>query len=407
MVSDSPAPPRRAVLTAGGGLLGTVLAGHLASSTERASADADDGWPMDRRDPGGTSYARGVVGPRDDVTVRWTHSVDGHTGFLAPTPVVADGTVYVVGRGLTAVDAADGTAQFRYPTSPTAPPAVATATAYRTPTVVLAGSSTVGLHARGGPSLLGWRPAMTRWTTGPRGDDDSFRFGGPTETPPVAADGTVLVDSAGTLAAVDASSGAVRWQAERTQRRPAVRDGTVYALGLESLYGFDLTGGERTTLATVDRGLRSVTAAPDRLVVGTYESLVSISYDGTIEWEYAPDGAVSLEEVAPAVADGVVYASFTVDETQRLLALDATDGTTLWEAPLAVDQSGGNGALAVAEAMLYVPTPDGGLVGVDRADGRVRWRFETDTAYPWSSVAVAGGRLYAFVDQTLYALEAA
>jgi outer membrane protein assembly factor BamB len=395
------------VLTAGGGLLGTALAGRLALSTERASPDRDDDWPMDRRDPGGTSYARGVAGPRDDVAVRWTHSLDGRTGLLAPTPVVADGTVYVVGDGLTAVDAAGGTERFHHPNSPIAPPAVATATAYKTPTVVLAGNRTLGLHARGGPSLFGWRPAMTRWTTTPHDDEPSFSFGGPTETPPVAADGTVLVDSAGALTAFDASSGAVRWQADRTQRRPAVRDGTVYALGLESLYGFDLTRGDRTTVATVDRGLRSVTAAPDRLVVGTYESLVSISYDGIIEWEYAPDGEASLEEVAPAVADGVVYASFAVDETQRLLALDATDGTTLWEAPLAVDQGGGRAALAVSEAMLYVPTPDGGLVGVDRADGRVRWRFETDTAYPWSSVAVADGLLYAFADRTLYALEAA
>jgi outer membrane protein assembly factor BamB len=245
---------------------------------------------------------------------------------------------------------------------------------------------------------------MTRWTTAESGDT---AFGGATETPPVAADGAILAYIGGDLSAIDASSGRVRWQAERTQRRPAVRDGTVYALGLGTVHGFDLASGTHHTVATVDDGLRSVTAAPDRLLVGTGDSLLGISYDGTTEWTYAPDGRSSLEAVAPAVADGVAYASFAVDDTDRLLALDARDGTALWDVPLSVEGGGGgHAALAVSEEMVYLPTPEG-VVGLDRSDGRVRWTFDADTLYPWSSVALADGRVYAFAEKTLYALEEA
>jgi outer membrane protein assembly factor BamB len=270
---------------------------------------------------------------------------------------------------------------------------------------VLPGGRPVGLHADGGPSLFGWRPLGTRWTAGPT-DTPTFSFGATTPVPPVAAGNTVLADTGTVLAAIDASSGTVRWTADDVHRRPAVRDGTVYALGLESLYGFDLDSGARSTVATLDNGLRSVTATPDRIVVGTYEELVAVSYDGTIGWRYSPDGETELEEVAPAAADGVVYASFSTETDRQVVAVDAADGTRLWTAPVAVSQGGGRGAMAVGDERLYVPTQDDGIAALDRADGRERWRYTWDTVGPVSPPALVDGRLYAVVAGTLYALEA-
>ncbi len=404
MVSDMPS--RRAVLVAGGGLLGSAVAGRLAVSRGSSSPDAfEAAWPMARHNPAGTSYASGIDGPSDDVEVRWTHTVED-TGFRAPTPIVADGHVYVAGRGLVAVDADDGTEQFRYPESSIAPPAVARAAAYRTPTVVMADRQTIGIHGRGGPSLLGRRPATDRWTAG-KTDDADF-FSGATETPPVAVDGTVLAYTAGGLSAIDASSGTIRWQTERTHGRPVVRDGTVYALSLGFVNSFDLATGAHSTVARLDDAPRSVTATPDRLLVYTHEALIAISYDGTIQWEYTHSEDPSLEEIPPAVADGVAYVSFSVDGEDRILALDTSDRTVLWEAPFTVRESAGYGpSLAVSDSMVYLPTESQGIVALDRSDGRVRWQFDVDTSLSWSSVTLDAGRVYAFVDRTLYALEEA
>lgn len=396
---------RRTVLLAGSGLLGSTLVGRTAlSGSDSAATEFDPPWPMARCDPGGTSFARGVIGPTSDVTVAWKIALDRPSLLTAPTPVVTGGRVYVAGRDLVAVDVADGTEAFRYSHSSPTTPAVAPAEAYRTPTVTMAGTPLIGVHGRGGPSLFGWRPLGKRWTAGARDDTSFLGLGGPTRTPPVAVDGTVLAYVAGTLVAVDPSDGTVRWEAERTQHRPAVQNGTAYALGLESIYAFDLETGDRRTLATLSDGLRSVTATSDRLLVDRYDSVAGVSYDGAVDWEYSPDGDATIEDVPLAAADGDCYAVVEAGRVTRLVELDASDGTVSWSTRVSYSPGDGPNALAISERGVYLPTAEG-LLALDRDSGRVLWQFDVESGLSWSSVALGGERAYAVRDDTLYALE--
>lgn len=407
MVSDLPSPSRRAVIAGSGGLLGTALGGQTFFSDGTAKKETFDApWPMARHDQAGTSFAEGTTVPSNGVEVTWEFAVGDHGGFLAPTPIVAGGLVYVAADGLVAVDATDGSERFQFPNSPRTPPAVATATAYQTPTVAMTGNPTVGLHGFGGPAVIGRRPFTKRWTTAQKERRDLFGFGGGNQTPPVAVDGTILSYGAGALSAIDASKGALRWQADDARGRPVVHDETVYAYGLGSIYAFDLATGERRSVAEFDTGIRSLTATPDRLLVGTYESLIGLSYDGSMEWEYSPSGQASREEIHPAFANGVTYASFSTEDGDRLVALNASDGSVSWTAPVSVEQGGESGTLAVSENSVCFSTPDQSVVVLDRADGSVRWRFDIDTEYPLSSVTLSADRLYVVGNETLYALGA-
>lgn len=403
MVPDADALSRRSVLLGGGGL----LAGALALGATRsggATTPADAPWPMARQDPAGTGYAPETRGPAD-VTVRWRHELDTDLGFLAPSPVVAGGTVYAASMGVTAIDAEDGSERFRVEGESLAPPAVTPARAYRSPTVALAGPPTVGLHGDGGPELFDWRPAASRWTADAQESRARTQFGGRTQTPVVAVDGTVLAYVGSTLQAIEASSGAVRWRVDSAYGRPVVRDGTVFVRRRGRVYGYDLDDGEGQVVGEFDGIQESLTAAPDGLVVRFAESVRGVTPNGRERWRYTLPEDSTFAAAAPAVADGVVYVASESEASNRVLAIDDADGTLLWEAPVSVDESGdAQTPLAVGTERLYLPT-DTGLVALDRADGRVAWRFGTDSGYPWSGVALAEGRVYAYGNGTVYALE--
>lgn len=417
MVPDSLASlSRRRLLAAGGAVVGGVGAGLELAVSEAAStatADRPGGWPMVSRDPGGTGFAPAASGPIDDVEVEWKHSLRTGFGPVSPSPpVVADGIVYAVGEELLAARAADGETIFRLDRACDAAPAVAMAGAYRTPTVAVPrGRRTVGFHATGGPSLDGNEIAPERWAAGPASDGGVYfgMFGGKAD-PPVAADGVFLSTVAGSLAAIDASSGSVRWRNHVASGRPAVRDGTAYVSAtLADLSKIDLETGVRSELVG-DLSVREVTATPDRLVVRTAEALVGVSDDGTIQWRFDPSSYYFTSR-SVAVGNGVAYVGVDTDDGDRLLAVDATDGSLQWETDVAVSELEGVSPPAVTGDMVYVPAEGGELVGVDRSDGTIRWRFSGDQEFQnWSAVAVVDGTVYAVMSghrSYLYALEEA
>lgn len=222
-----------------------------------------------------------------------------------------------------------------------------------------------------------------------------------------------------------ASPGQLRWYSPDGQRhpaisdgRPAVRDETVYVVGIaESGYGciagYDTKTGEQTFLFSPRDLLFSVTAAPDSLVVGTDGSgLWAANYDETRRWTYDPQELLLTQPASVAVADGIVYAGCVWDNRNWLVAIDGKTGTEQWRSEIsrgAVEPR--VGLPAVANGVVYVPTGGDrnetqGLVAVDATDGHIRWRFSPgDRFLSLSPAALVGETLYTVGNNHLYALE--
>jgi outer membrane protein assembly factor BamB len=414
---------RRTALASGGALAATVLGwrstGNAGGTRPESNSPQDvapetpteiDGWPMSQRDPGGTSYAPEATPPRDDFRVRWTQSLDTELGFhYQPTPIVSDGRVYAVGHELLCADAADGSVLFRISDGARSPPAVATARAYRRPTLAFVDHRGMnGLDSGGGLTVAGQRFGTRRWQTS---RESGFNLFGrpPAMVPPVAADGLVFGHLAGELTAVDASSGEVQWRADNGDRRPAVRDGTVYVAQYPGgIVAFDTqTGEKRTVTSEIDVVPISLTATKDRLVAATDDGVAGVTYDGTLAWEFAPDD-LSRDRGAVAVADGTCYAGFRGEEDNYLLAFDAESGTEKWRISAAPEVSPAFAPPSVANGVVYIPTEDSGFAAVDADDGHVRWRFDPESRHtPLSPAALVGDLLYVQGEDELYALEEA
>ncbi|WP_394741138.1 outer membrane protein assembly factor BamB family protein [Natronococcus roseus] len=95
-----------------------------------------------------------------------------------------------------------------------------------------------------------------------------------------------------------------------------------------------------------------------------------------------------------AVADGVVYAS-TPD---GIVALDAADGSTIWE----TTDVDANRPSVVGDTVYVV---DDELYALDAADGDVRWQTELEPEDSSGTQTVAYGSAFVVADGTLYALD--
>lgn len=396
---------RRRVLAGCGALAGSVLVSQRvidrASKIGAPSQNNDTfDWPMEQHDSGGTSYAPDARPPKDGVRVRWKHQIQRSLS-VRPSPIVANGLVYGVGDDLICIDTASGHVVFRINREFNTPPAVTHARAYQSPTLVFGTTSgAVGLHARGGIAVGSNRIGLIRWKTSWK---DGLFTVGMTRKRPVAVDGTVFVTGGGHLHAIDGSSGRLRWQTPSGADRPVIHDGTVYVADYQrGVIGYDTTTGEQTR--SIERlGAISVTATTDGLIVTDSARLYGLDYDGTVRWEYeyAPVDW-SIEEGSLAVADGVAYTW----SSDGILAINATDGTELWQNKAIQMAAPRSAPIAVADGIVYVPANRHGLTAIDTTDGHVRWRFTLDSKHMrWSPVALAGRTLYVLGNGTLYALE--
>jgi len=115
-------------------------------------------------------------------------------------------------------------------------------------------------------------------------------------------------------------------------------------------------------------------------------------------WRERVGGAESAE-LAPALADGKVYAA---GDGGSVLAIDAADGRELWRVGLDTRLSGGVGADARTVA---VATGQGEVLALEARDGKTRWRVRVSSEVLAPPRVVAGLVVARSADSRIHALD--
>lgn len=399
--------PSRRRFVAGAGCLVAGAAGiHTVASAGLEPSPTD--WPMPRHDAAGTGYNPAGSGPTDDVSVRWERSTDGSVFRSAP-PILVDGTLFTTGQhSFAAFDAATGEKRFERSGSFSSSPAWIGSDVYRTDTLAVSGRAGVfGLNAGGGYELAGWSIGAERWHA-PGRDQSNWFFSPPTVSAPVVADGTIFAVVPGTkrVVALHPDSGRTEWSYSMAGiggsplHRPAVRDGVVYlAKWPHAIHAVDADTGESLWKAELDiRVIRPPTATNEGVVLpGRGAVVLADPADGTPIWTYEHDG--NATEGSAAVADGTV---FVTDGDRGFHAIDLATGEQRWRV-----EYGGQVAPVVADGVVYAASPwANDVTALDAATGDRLWTWDGDASIH-SQPTVGDGVLYVTTFGGLVALEEA
>lgn len=223
--------------------------------------------------------------------------------------------------------------------------------------------------------------------------------------------------------ALDAATGRQRWWVEtegEVMPTPVFRDGRVMAVtGDRHLYTIDADSGE--LVDKVDTGRRVSMSSPalagDLLFFGGAPNpAVLTAFDlerGEVAWTHTfPDVWTGVDDVPPAVADGVVVTTGNEGRgaaaVHHLYALDAATGTLLWSDVLGSGvpvQNNRSGAPMIHDGVVYVGSPTaGGTFAYDLREGTRLWR--ADTGPVKAAPVTRDGVLYvSSAPGTLYALD--
>ncbi|MFD0968388.1 outer membrane protein assembly factor BamB family protein [Plantactinospora endophytica] len=213
-----------------------------------------------------------------------------------------------------------------------------------------------------------------------------------TDAGPVVAAGTVYLGSAdGTLYALDAATGTVRWTypIPELDATLAVADGMLYLVGSETLYALDVDTRQVRWSFRVDGSLRSTLGAADGLVYvadqhGRLGPTLHALDRATGHLRWSRDLG-RTHGTGPAVAHGAVY----VGGDHTLYALDARTGAVRWDHP---DLPGPVGeAPVVADRTVHLAVAGSYLGTFDVHDGRKLWSHESDVV---STPAVRDDTVY-------------
>lgn len=270
---------------------------------------------------------------------------------------------------------------------------------------------------------------------------------------PLVADGKVYtLDAGGNVSAFSAASGAKLWSTSltpKTEKRTegfggglALDSGRLYATtGYGTVVGINPESGEVLWTQKVGEPVRSSpTAAGGQVYFMSADSVLHClgGADGQELWTARglPEPATLLSNVSPAVSQGVVVAAFPAGD---ISAYQVADGKASWTESLSrtsetsasgiladparpvIDRgvvfavSHGGRMIAVSESTgerlwtrnvtgtqmpwvagdaVYVVDVTGKLMGLSRADGKVRWLTQLPGTSRWSGPVLAGGQLW-------------
>lgn len=371
--------------------------GRTVGTGAGENAGGGDDWPMYGFDAGNTGFNPDAAGPRGAVAERWRRGLSGVTSTSAPA--VADGAVFVADRTeALRFEASAERAVWRTDTG--------SFNSFHTPAV---GGDAV--YVAGRDRGVGLTEAVSRDLTAPGtvtaldADDGSVRWARSTHvsSSPVVHGGRVHYaamrpDGRAAVRALDAERGADRWrtdvgggEAVTRVTAPAIAGGRVYATVATARGGrvlaLDASDGTRRWTVETDAGVHASPAVADgRVYVASHDGTVSAlaTADGEELWTARPL-ATRVVGVPPAVAYGTVF----VGGYEGVAAVDADDGSTDWTASMAL----GAAPMAVADETLYTGGDE--VRATATADGTLRWTFEHEGySSAYAGPAVAAGTVY-------------
>ncbi|WP_254522004.1 PQQ-binding-like beta-propeller repeat protein [Natrinema caseinilyticum] len=334
-------------------------------------------WPQLQFDAANSGNAD-TSGPAKPLHTAWRFQSVGEYG-CASAPAMADDTLYFVSN-----DTGDGgTADGGYSGIVHAVDASGTER-WRTRTTVAQSSPAVAdgnvfVAGRGGPLLaLDASTGDQRWSFG-----DASTF----EGSPTVADGTVFLATSasddGLVFALNAADGTVKWSAGadvpgspmEVTAVAVANDVAYFGVGTDAsegaLYAVDAETGDRRWRVDFPRvgrhpgNLAPPTIGNGRVFFATNNALFAFGSDGTEQWREEIRGFTPrfYTEQSPAVADGAVFFL----DGDGLIAVDAATGGRLWQFdPSSVTVSS---SPVVADGTLYVGTEQAGMYALDATTG--------------------------------------
>ncbi len=151
--------------------------------------------------------------------------------------------------------------------------------------------------------------------------------------------------------------------------------------------------------------VNGLAVSEDKIFAAIGGKLISLKYDGTIDWRFVADSKVYS---SPAVVGGCVYIG---TQNGNVYALDVVNGEEKWCANIGESSTT---SPAVMNDTVYIgcnrgETNSGKVWALGISDGNVQWSFEFDPyqIYNLTDPTVANGLLYiSNGNDTIYALDA-
>ncbi|GAA2512671.1 PQQ-binding-like beta-propeller repeat protein [Streptomyces longisporus] len=320
--------------------------------------------------------------------MRWWRFV----GPNASVPCVHDGTVYVVGLSVWALEAANGFVRwYKSDIGHLAPPAVSGGTVYFAGQTRYGGKRVFALDTADG---------RVRWRR---------RTSVVSLTPPVVADGLVHhVDGSRHLRTFDAATGRRRWRLKYRRSGvnwagPVLADGTLYVVDDRgTVRALDpATGAVRRQRLTPVRGAVTPLVHDGTLYLGGRLQREVYALDaatGEQRWSVTPHLARGGFDSTPTIHGDTLYIADGVD---HLYALNAATGEARW---FVTTDSVIRSSPVVADDKVYFGTRTGQVWAVGADDGQVRWKAQAGDNL--RSLVVAGGLVHVVSGDSLYTLDA-
>jgi outer membrane protein assembly factor BamB len=348
--------------------LGILVVCSLAFSVLLPAVNGDsaaDDWSMYHLDSAHTGYSTATA-PTTLPKQLWNYTIDISPSSTSPSPVVADGFLYVSSfdNNIYCLDAARGTEVWTFETEYIAGSSPAVGDGY-----VYAGSGDGNVYC------LDASKGTQIWNFSIRGPADDSAA-----SPITLANNRVFVESwSGHVFCLDAANGSMIWNYSTGCKvsnsyacSPAVFGNTVYV------------GNSNGAVICLDAS------------------------NGTKLWNYTTGGAVR----SPAVTGGYVYVG---SADGNAYCLNASSGDKIWNYTTEFNSNGpshgyywGNTVSdpAVANGRVYVGSSNFGIYCLDAINGSKIWNFTTN-AEVYASPVVVGGCVFAgSYDGNVYCLNA-